>query len=994
MELVMRLLLGLLATALVATLVGLWLLSSGDPSHAAGPAAVGPGGGRASAAGGTLEHGSDQASPGTRTAAAPDPAKLEAAGQPAHGVEAEPSPRLVGRVVDGEGQPIPGAQVRAATGWDWMRPPLDMEDDGIGQGWVKRAEAMTDPEGRFALDEPLVPGELRLALRAEGFAARYEENLKLGDTRPQDLGDLVLMDGVTLAGRVVDRGGKGVAGVQLLQIIERGMGGHGITVPGRGVPLGATAADGSFRVSGLGPGPWGLILDSPEHQVREERGRTEEAGEQQGLLFMLEAGDEVTGLVVGLPAPRLAGARVDARVAEAERRREDVELHPRARRALIGSDGRFRIAGLIPGVAHNLTLWELEDDGRYQRALDVPGLEVWPGSRDVRLEVQPRASLTVKVVDATSGQPVEDFVFFAAVGANNRGRELALEGDDDSALRHHPGGRATFEDLRPPEAGGEAKVRIVAPGYADLERAGLPLRRGEDKDLGLLELTPGPVLVVTVTGAPDGAPVEGARVLVATEKGQRTLDWFRGSPEADPWSNVDVRAAVTGPDGRARVSLVPAERCVAIVQADGFLDAEPSPVPALAGGETSAEFALELGAHVMVEVVDGAGAPRAGAEIRYRPEGAGDSPQGNFGSFGSRGGGAGKTATTDQAGQVEVGPLKPGAWTFSLGGAEANSEANPAEPQVLELSEGGQYGVTLVTPPTGHLHGRVEQSRVALAGAELRLSPAPSAGGRGTVPGRNFRRGRGRLTALSRYDGGYSIEDVPCGEYRLQVTHADRYMPEFFELTITEGDNFFDVELPQAVLEGTVRYLDGRPVPGLTITVSAADGRGASWRTGAASLIEDDGGRLRPDWNSNRRRVKTNAEGAYRVAGVAAGVDLTLACQGQYAVPGRLEGIRLAPDEERRGVDLEVAVGGRLRVGLAPGVPGGAWLLSMRRQVDEGEQRSTQLWGHRTRLVDGLAVGTWMLELRPSGGAEGEPSMSREVEVLAEQTTEVRLELQ
>jgi hypothetical protein len=196
------------------------------------------------------------------------------------------------------------------------------------------------------------------------------------------------------------------------------------------------------------------------------------------------------------------------------------------------------------------------------------------------------------------------------------------------------------------------------------------------------------------------------------------------------------------------------------------------------------------------------------------------------------------------------------------------------------------------------------------------------------------------------------------------------------------------------VLEGVVRYLDGRPVPGLRVEVTAADGRRASWRVGGARLIEDDRGQLQPDWSGSRRRIETDADGRYRVSGLASGVALTVTTNGTYATQGRLAGITLAPDEVRSGADLEVDVAGRLSLKLAPGTPQGAWRVVLKRVVEEGrpETSGTTLWGNRARTLDALRAGEWTLEVFAQGG--GEPVLQRTVEVIAEQVQDVTIEVQ
>ncbi|MCZ7652200.1 MAG: carboxypeptidase-like regulatory domain-containing protein [Thermoanaerobaculia bacterium] len=106
-----------------------------------------------------------------------------------------PGARVVGRVVDEEGRPLPGARVSLET---WL-----------AEGYGSRSSATTGEDGRWKISG-LLPGRAALVLRADGRAddARQVE-LRAGGN---DLGTDVLARGAALVVRLVGDDGLPVAG--------------------------------------------------------------------------------------------------------------------------------------------------------------------------------------------------------------------------------------------------------------------------------------------------------------------------------------------------------------------------------------------------------------------------------------------------------------------------------------------------------------------------------------------------------------------------------------------------------------------------------------------------------------------------------------------------------------------------------------------------------------------------------------------------------------
>jgi protocatechuate 3,4-dioxygenase beta subunit len=134
-------------------------------------------------------------------------------------------------------QPIANANV-------WARP----QKPTVGFGG---SAAETKDDGRFSLE--LDTGEYTVTARAEGYGGE-EVRVDVGDSPPAEL-RLALSRGLSLAGKIVDQGGRGVAGLFVMatpQSADRSSVGSGT----------ATVADGSFVLTGLTDRPHSLLARS------------------------------------------------------------------------------------------------------------------------------------------------------------------------------------------------------------------------------------------------------------------------------------------------------------------------------------------------------------------------------------------------------------------------------------------------------------------------------------------------------------------------------------------------------------------------------------------------------------------------------------------------------------------------------------------------------------------------------------------------------------
>ena len=202
---------------------------------------------------------------------------------------------LQGRLVFKSGAPAQGVAVAFGEG----RAPRG--SFRIGRTWQTGAEPLrtqTDDSGRFAFSVlsgkngmlSLPGGEVHLA--EDKFASGMPVDIP---AEPLDLGDIPVVEGVTLTGLVV-AGGRGLEGVEILTSRVAGSTNPVDLLMDR--PATATTDDaGRFEVSGVRPGKVAVSTRSPEYVPATQEIELLE-GQPRDVLIELQQGGVVTGTVI------------------------------------------------------------------------------------------------------------------------------------------------------------------------------------------------------------------------------------------------------------------------------------------------------------------------------------------------------------------------------------------------------------------------------------------------------------------------------------------------------------------------------------------------------------------------------------------------------------------------------------------------------------------------------------------------------------------------
>lgn len=247
-------------------------------------------------------------------------------------IELVPAARMVGVVVDGEGQPRPDIPL-----------VLDGRGDAVGRyggdpverlslSYTENRKSRTDRRGRFHFAD-LAPGTYRLTARIPGSPIAATLSATVTEGQALDHLVMVIPIGLAIRGHVVDPDGQPCRWVWMRL--------SGVALS-RGSSTPTTDAEGAFEITGLDPGRYTLHADPSSFN----RNEGEEREFYETVIEDIEAGTEDLRIVLLAIAPITGSVRTaDGSVPEnVVVEAYDSLSHKLLAYARVDSAGHFRLA--------------------------------------------------------------------------------------------------------------------------------------------------------------------------------------------------------------------------------------------------------------------------------------------------------------------------------------------------------------------------------------------------------------------------------------------------------------------------------------------------------------------------------------------------------------------------------------------------------------------------------------------------------------------------
>ncbi|MEM6457186.1 MAG: carboxypeptidase regulatory-like domain-containing protein, partial [Acidobacteriota bacterium] len=712
----------------------------------------------------------------------------------------------VGEVVDLDGRPVANA---VAT----LQPAPEDQTDPEARWRRGRGlrPAWTDRDGRFVA-RALEPGRYHLTVEADGLAPVTVPGVRVampeapaparpapddadaagavaGDPAPiADLGQIVLVPGVPLAGRVVDGDGLPIAAAAVR--IGRTDGRGAATLLGVATRQdrradAVTDVDGGFVVDALEPGSTVLVdVSHAAHATARQSVRVPAAGDARGpVTFTLAPLARLGGQVVDADGQPVIGARV----AVSGRGRGI----PQNTTQVTGADGRFTIDRVVAGP--NEIIVDADGFRRFRMRDVTPPAN---GAIDDLVLTLTRGLRVVGRVETEAGDPVPGT--FVHLEPNGRAR-VGLEGDG-----------ATTDDRGRFAIDGLGAGSYTATAYSE--------RYGQARTAVLLRTdAEGPAEIALTL--PIGQPVRGRVEDAAGQPVVHASVMLRSG--AEPARNQGVR---TGADGRFEIASVRAGRYRLRVQHPAYaahtlperIRVDDAPVEGV-------RIVLSPGARVRGQLEDvafedlGRVFVHAQQLERARDSGGGDSRQGRV----------------DHDATYVITGLSPGRWRIS---ARVGHSGARAPGGVVEIVDGADE-------KTFDL--RFERG-VTLTGSVLRSDGAPAAGvvaatALGTDPAQRSGGGRTSIDGAGRF----RLAHLPPGPYRVVVYGSDRAVLHSREIDL-DGDRDVAIEIAGGGLTVDLRStVDDRSIEGAQLGLRQLDDGDAATGRYAGGAVTDVRGRAR-----------------------------------------------------------------------------------------------------------------------------------------------------
>lgn len=331
---------------------------------------------------------------------------------------------LRGRCVDENGAPLAGCKV-SLHGWEANSQRMDkwLADHADAPQWKDPPAITTAADGVFVFTFwPPPPFQFSIDVRQDGRGAMDGRWSSLAEGSNTDAGDVSVVPGVLVRGRVVDD--KGTPREKEYVTMRRQSSGRsrGAFEPRWGEQA-VSKADGSFVLRN-----W---LEPGDYEVSTQKADSQSPTKVQ---LVAERREEVLEIVVRVrpPSETISGRVLD----EAGAPVRGIEIEDRSAfghsRASSGRDGTFKLEQRRPGGAKQASLVLSSQD--YE--VDEAPREVAWGTQDVEFRVRKAAALTLRITDE-QGAPVDSYL--VRLIPRNRSRWSSSDSEPRAKGKHEDG---------------------------------------------------------------------------------------------------------------------------------------------------------------------------------------------------------------------------------------------------------------------------------------------------------------------------------------------------------------------------------------------------------------------------------------------------------------------------------------------------------------------------------------------------------------------------
>jgi protocatechuate 3,4-dioxygenase beta subunit len=790
---------------------------------------------------------------------------LEAGAWSAGDLVLEPGASIVGRVVDGSGRGIAGAEVSAAN-LDDGRGRRGMRIFGMSMfgGVGQQLDAVeTGADGRFAV-RGLMPGVANVTARKEGLRLGAVEDVELEAHVPADVGDIVMEEGVSISGIVLNEVGEPLEGatvsvssmarimINRIEDLPRGQ---------IGQEMGQRATsdeNGVFELGGLVGGTYNVHVNADGYAALTQ------ADVAAGTRNIRLEPERLGGLLVTLISARDGQPIDDADIAASTMGGwsrswrggggspvlEGADALARA-----GEEGDPEGMYLVEHAGLEGTELTVAAEGFGTTSVEAPAVaSATVGT--MTIELQPESIVAGFVVDGEGNpierarvtmraiEPQEDGFQFGR-GGMRFAREINIhaggdheEGErppDAEQLRTRTGYDGSFE-IRG-AAAGEWELTASGEGFARSDVTSLTLAEGQEQRDVKVELVKSGSIAGYVTEA-DGTPVDEARVLVEARSSggtavvdeagrmeRRLASMFGGGGgNQGPWrsrTDADGHYEVTGlAPGEYEVKLDGGpggggmRGVMVFIGDDAAEDEEPAVWTTVAEGVEARVDLVAPKRSVVRGRVSAGGQPAADVTVRLRT----DSPFA-FGGEGTQTNAFGEYEFTDvEAGDYLVTSIVPGAALEEKtnvkvdAGQTVNADlvfgGATLSGKVVDMSSGfGVPGVTLTAAPSRD-GGSGGGDGMFGGGSVTMAFEVVEARGPGGPSGMSIDLGGGSVSNVKTdASGNFELKYLKPGKYTVEASGGGYTTGSIGPFDLTDGQDKDDLEVEVqkgAIIEGLV----------------------------------------------------------------------------------------------------------------------------------------------------------------------------------------------